>query len=345
MTALFLALALLLVLLNGVFVAMEFAAVGARRPVIEAEAANGGRFARTAAHVQRTLSLQLAACQIGITIASVALGVVAEPALADLIAPVVHALGGSEATAHTVAVIVALALVTMVHMVLGEMVPKNLALAAPERALLLLAVPLAAFTWLFRPVIVSLNWFARVGLALLRVQQQDELVSAATSEELLVMVHDSGSEGLIEAEEQALLSGALAFAGTEARSIMVPLEDAVTVPFNATIDDVVRIMVSSGRARVPVRSEGTSNLIGFVHSKDLLVPAESAPGGPLQLGLLRRLPRIDGATALPDVLRILRLFRVHIAAVSEEGEDVGMLTLSDVFEALVGNLKTVDRAR
>jgi CBS domain containing-hemolysin-like protein len=343
-TALFLALAVLLIVLNGVFVAMEFAAVGARRAVIEAHAAEGGRVARTAAYVQRTLSLQLAACQIGITVASVALGVVAGPALADLIAPAVHALGGSESTAHTVAVIVALALVTMLHMVLGEMVPKNLAIAAPERSLLILALPLAAFTWVFRPVIVALNWLARVGLAVLRVRQQDELVNAATSEELLVMVHDSASEGLIEAEERALLTGALAFAGTDAGSVMVPLDEAVTVPFQSSVEDVVRTMVATGRTRIPVWSERPSDLMGFVHSKDLLVPAETAPGRRLQIALLRRLPRIDAATPLPDVLRILRLSRVHIAAVTRDGDDVGMLTLSDVFESLVGDLRAVDRA-
>ena len=343
MTALFLFVAFVLVILNGVFVAMEFAAVGARRPVIEAAAAEGGRVARTAAHVQRTLSLQLAAAQFGITVASVALGRVAEPALAGLVEPIVHRLGGSESTAHTVSVVVALALVTLLHMVLGEMVPKNLAIAAPERSLLLLAVPMAAFTWLFRPVIVALNWVARAGLSLLRVRQQDELVNAATSEELLVMVHQSASEGLIDPGEQALLTGALEFAGTDAATVMVPLDLAVTVPFTATLGELVEVMVRTGRARVPVWSGDPSNLIGFVHSKDMLTTAE-APSRRLTLGSLRRLPKIDDSTPLPDVLRLLRLGRVHIAAVMRSGHSVGMLTLSDVFEALVGELRGADSA-
>lgn len=332
--------AVLLLAVNGFFVAVEFALVGSRRTRVEELAEAGSRRARVALDSLGDLTLQLAGAQLGITIASLALGYVAEPAvvsgLETLLGPV--ALPG--AVSHAIAVVIGLGIVVFFHLVAGEMAPKGVALADPERTLLWIAVPNRVYLVVFRPVIRLLNASANAITRLLGVEPRDELATAPTAEELAVMVTESHEGGLIETFAHDLLTGVLDFGGRDAASVMVPRHEIVSVPRSATPSEVERVVVSSGHSRVPVTGPGgLDDVLGFLHSKDLLALDEEALGRPVPLRLVRRMLVVPPDRSLEDLLLSMRRARVHVALVSgDDGVTAGLLTLEDLLEELVGDI-------
>jgi CBS domain containing-hemolysin-like protein len=246
-----LALAVLLLLLNAFFVGAEFAVISARRSQIEPMAEAGRRSARTTLWAMEHVSLMLACAQLGITVASLGLGAVAEPALAHLLEPAFEAARLPEALVHPVAFALALVVVVYLHVVVGEMVPKNLAIAGPERAALVLAPPLVAVARGLRPLIAVLSGMTSVLLRLLRVEQKEELTSAFTAEEVQSIVAESRREGLLE-DEHGLLTGALELGERVAGDVLVPLDRLVTVPRGSTPEQVERVVARTGFSRFPV---------------------------------------------------------------------------------------------
>lgn len=240
-----------LLLLNAFFVGAEFSVISARRSQIEPLADAGSRAARTALRAMERVSLMLACAQLGITVCSLGLGAVAEPAIAHLIEGPLEAAGLPSGAVHPVAFALALVLVVYLHVVIGEMVPKNLALAGPDRAVLVLAPPLMAIARAVSPVIRVLNALANAILRLLRVEPKDELASTYTVEEVHSIVTESAREGLL-ADDHGLLTGALEFSEREAGDVMVPLERLVTVPVGSTPAEVERLVTRTGFSRFPV---------------------------------------------------------------------------------------------
>jgi len=329
-----------LLLANGFFVAVEFAVLASRRTKLEAMAEDGSRAARLALRQLRHLNLQLAGAQLGITLASLLLGFVAEPALAhlleDLLAGVVDLPDGVR---HSIAFVIALLVVVFLHMVLGEMVPKNIAIAAPERTLLAVARLNQVYVWLARPVLAVLNGVANGIVRLLGVEPRDERTDAASAEELALMLSASREEGLIEETAHQLLSGALEIGDRALASVMVPIDAVVAVDRRATPAEAEALVVSSGHSRLVVVGEDPEDVLGFIHAKDLLTIPGSARDRPLPYGRIRRMLVLDAATSLDDALLAMQQARLHLAVVTEHDRTVGFVALEDVIEALVGDIR------
>jgi CBS domain containing-hemolysin-like protein len=289
----------------------------------------------------RNLNLQLAGAQLGITMASLLLGYVAEPAVAGLIEDATERFVDlPEQVLHTLGFVVALTIVAFLHMVIGEMVPKNVAIAAPERTLLALAVPNRAYVTLFGPLLRVLNALSNAGVRLFGIEPRDELATAATADELAAMLGASRDEGLIEDVAHQLLTGALDLGDRSIATVMAPRDSIVWLPRSATPEDAEALVVASGHTRLLVAGEGVDDLLGFVHAKDLLTMGGAARHRPLPLGRIRRMVLLGARTSLDDALLAMQQARVHVAIVVDPaGRTLGMATLEDVIEALVGDIR------
>jgi len=346
--------AALLLLLNAFFVGAEFSVISARRSQIEPLADAGSRPARTALRAMEHISLMLACAQLGITVCSLGLGAVAEPAISHLIEPPAEAVNLPEGLVHPLAFAVALTLVVYLHVVIGEMVPKNLALAGPDRAVLLLAPPLVAIARAVSPVILVLNAVANGVLRLLRVEPKTELAATYTVDEVHSIVTESTREGLL-LDDHGLLTGALEFSEQDAVDVMVPLERLVTVPLGSTPAEVERLVTRTGFSRFPVASavpDGQNpqdsadgpELIGYLHLKDLLYADDERHDQPVPDKRIRSLVSVAGADEVEEALATMQRAGTHLARViNEDGRTLGVLFLEDVIEELVGEVRDAMR--
>lgn len=332
--------AVLLLFANAFFVAVEFALVAARRTRIEPLAAEGRRSARAALAAMRDLNVQLAGSQLGITMASLGLGFVAEPAVAAVLEELIQGLfDPPEALLHTIAFVIALTIVVFLHMVIGEMVPKNIAIAGPERTLLVLALPNRVYVTVFRPLIRFLNLLANAGVRVLGAEPRDELATAHTADEFTAMLARSREEGLIEDFAHELLSGALDFGELAVGNVVVPRRDVVTVPEGVTVAEVEHVVLDTGHSRLPVIGADLDDVRGFIHAKDLLPLSSAAYGHPVPRRLIRRMLRVPGSQNLADVLLSMRVTQVHVAVVLDaDGRTAGLVTIEDLLEELVGEI-------
>ena len=325
---------------NAFFVAAEFALVAARAVRLESAAADGDRRSRLALDAVRDLQTQLAGAQLGITMASLVLGYVAEPAIAHLIEPVIElVVEVPSGVLHTISFAVALFVVTTLHVVVGEMVPKNIAISGPESSARLLAPAMKAYMTLFKPVIWSLNVVATGLVRLIGMRPVDEINTALTINEFHTLLADAREEGVIEPTEHELLSGALEFRARSVGSMMVPADRLVSVSRGASVAQLEDVVASTGHTRVPMWGSGPDDVLGFVHAKDLPRMPPDARDDPVPLELLRRMRVVSPEMAGSDLLFDMRRSRVHMALVrSGAGEMLGVVTLEDVLEALVGDI-------
>jgi len=340
MTAGLLAAAVALLLANAFFVAVEFALIASRRTALEPLVERGDRRAKRALAFTTQLNLQLAGCQLGITMASLGLGAVAEPAVAGLIESGVEAVVEvPEGVLHAIGFGVALSIVVFAHMVVGEMVPKNIAISAPERTLLALSGANRAYVALFGPVIRALNVLANAATRGLGVEPRDELVTTHTADELARLLAESREGGILEETAHDLLAGALDLGGRDLASIMVPAEQVVALPRGIDVAGAERAVVDSGVSRLLVRG-ADGEVIGFVHAKDLLTVPEDARLRPLPLARIRRVLVLERSLPLDTVLVAMRRTRTHVAAVVDaDRRFVGLATLEDVLESVVGDIR------
>jgi len=322
---------------NAFFVGAEFAIISSRRSAIEPLAAAGDRRAATVLWAMEHVSLMLACAQLGVTVCSTSLGVVAEPAIAHLIHGPLAALGVSEDLAHPVAFVLALALVVYLHVVLGEMVPKNLAVADPERAVLWFGPPLVWLGRAVRPLVTGLDWTANHVLRLFGVEPRAEIASAFTAQEVQSIVERSQAEGLLD-DSQGLLSGAIEFSDRTAADVMVPLGELLTVPVGATPDDVERRVARSGYSRFPV-VDADGALTGYVHLKDVLYANDETRGLPVPVWRVRALAVVAPGDEVEDALAAMQASGSHLARVDAEGRVVGVVFLEDILEELVGEVR------
>lgn len=337
---------IVLVVVNGVFVGFEFALLASMRSRIEELSLEGGVARRSALTSMGQVGVMLAGAQLGITLASLGLGAIAEPAVAHLLEPLAEAVGLPETSIHTVALIVALSIVVFAHMVIGEMVPKNIALAAPERTLLALSPAMAAFVFVFRPVITSLNYLGNLGARAIGIEPTDELNATANAAEFEVMLGESRAGGLLEDDEHELLVGALAFRDRTVIEVMVPLASISSLGYRSTIAEFEKIIVDSGHSRIVVTGSRRDDLVGFVHAKDLLRFDLDRRADPLPLTLCRPTFSVSADRLLGDVLLEMRRSRRHIAwVVGVDNGVVGMVTMEDILEQIVGDIvDETDRA-
>lgn len=328
---------LLLLLANGFFVAAEFAYITARRNVLER---TPGRPAKTAAVLNRDLSLSLAGSQLGITMASLGLGAVAEPAVAAALERALGVLALPEAVKHGIALVIALLIVVFLHMVVGEMAPKNIAIANPERLARALALPFRAFVVVFRPLIVMLNGMANGVLRLVGVEPVDRLELGHSAEDLAVIIASGRQEGVIEDFTHRLLAGAIIFGDRDASEVMIPRPDVISVSFDTAIAEIEEVMRATGHSRVPIHDGDLDNVVGFVHVKDLMRLEGEPRDRPLATDLIRAPLFVPESAHIKAVLDEMRRNRSHFAiVVDEHGSTAGIITMEDIAEELVGEIR------
>lgn len=334
MTAVQLFIAFLTLVVNAFFVGAEFALISVRRSQIEPEAEAGNRRARSVIWGLEHVSALLAAAQLGITLCTLVLGVVAEPAIAHLLEPVFDAVGVSHQLIHPISFVIALAVATYLHMLLGEMVPKNIALAEPTRTALALGPPLVTFARALRPVIFAINAFANALLKLLRVEVKDEVAATFSDDELARMVRDSGDAGLLDDRAAERLRDALELGRRPVADVVMPVERVVYAQVGITPEELERLSAEAGFSRFPV-VDSARGILGYLHVKDAL--DELPRDEPFPLSALRPIARVRAATPLDDVLTAMRRSRTHLAAVLDEnGRLAGLVTMEDVLRKLVG---------
>jgi CBS domain containing-hemolysin-like protein len=324
-----------LLLANGFFVAAEFAYITARRNVLEQ---TSGRPARIAVGLNANLSLSLAAAQLGITMASLLLGAVAEPAIASMLEPVIGFLPISENLIHGIALVIALLIVVFLHMVVGEMAPKNIAISAPERSALAMALPFRGFIVLFQPLIWALNAIANGVLRLFGVTPADALEVGHSAEDLAVIIATGRREGIIEDFAHRLLTGAIIFGDLDASEVMVPRPDIVAAPSDTPVAGIQEMMRVTGHSRIPIYEDDLDNVAGLIHVKDLMTD-EVDRDAPLPPERLREPLVVPETAPLRSVLDEMRQARSHLAVVVDEhGSTAGIITMEDIAEELVGEI-------
>jgi CBS domain containing-hemolysin-like protein len=331
-------LSLFLLLGNAFFVGAEFAVMTARRSRLEPLAAAGNKRAKVSLEALEHVASLLATAQLGITLCSVGLGAVAEQALHEMIGPRLLALGLSESLSRPIALVVALLIVAYLHVVIGEMVPKNLAIAGPQKAALMLAPALLFITRALRPVIRLMEGLAKAMVRALGIEPKDELNSAFTTDEVQLIVSESHREGLIEADRHGRASRALEFSDRVAGDVAVPLSSLVTLSFGATPDDVEHLVAKCGFSRFVI-TDATGEVAGYLHLKDVLYADETARRKPVPLKRIRSLATVRSVDEVEDVLATMQLTGAHLARVVDPvGGVSGVVFLEDVLEELVGEV-------
>jgi CBS domain containing-hemolysin-like protein len=326
-----------LLLANGLFVAAEFAYITARRNVLEQSPKSS---ARIAVGLNKNLSLSLTAAQLGITMASLGLGAVAEPAIAHLLEEALGFLPIPEAVIHGVALAIALFIVVFLHMVIGEMATKNIAISSPERSATALARLFRGFIIVFRPLIAALNALANWVLRMFGVKAADSLEVGHSADDLAVIIATGQEEGVIEDFTHRLLTGAIVFGDLDAAEAMIPRPDVIAVPAEATISDVERVMTATGHSRIPVYRGDLDDVLGFVHVKDLMGVADEDRDRPIAPELMRRSLFVPESAHIRSVLDEMRETRIHFAmVVDEHGSTAGIITMEDIAEELVGEIR------
>jgi magnesium and cobalt exporter, CNNM family len=328
---------------NAFFVGSEFALISARRDRLEALAEQGKHRAVTVIRAGENLSLMLAGAQLGITVCSILLGRVGEPAVAHLLEKPFHLIGISDTVLHTVSFVIAISIVVVLHVLLGEMVPKNIAIAGPESSAMLLVPAYLLWIRAARPFIAFYDWCARVSLRAVGVKAKTELENTVSMVELSEMIAESRSEGLLDPEEHTRLSRALQIRNRAVADVAVPVSEIHAVSVAAegagpTVAAIQRALAETGYSRFPV-IDASSQFVGYVHIKDVL-PVVDDPEAVVDLSMVRPLPLVPEALPLPDGLSRLRRSNSHLALVTApDGSVTAMVALEDLVEDLVGTVR------
>jgi CBS domain containing-hemolysin-like protein len=335
-------LTLLLLGANAFFVAAEFALISARRDRLEALAEQGKRSAIAVIQAGQNLSLMLAGAQLGITVCSILLGRVGEPAVAHLLEPAFDLFGVPDALLHTVSFLVAITVVVVLHVLLGEMVPKNIAIAGPEAAAMLLVPPYLLWIRMARPFIGFYDLCAKLVLRMFGVAAKNELENTVSTIELSEMIAESLSEGLLEPEEHTRLARALQIRNRVVADVAVPVKEIHAVPVagagqGPSVAAIQQALAETGYSRFPV-VDPVGGIIGYVHIKDVL-PLVDDVDAVLDSSMVRPLPSVAATLPLPDALSRLVLDNSHLALVTTDGVVTAVVALEDLVEDLVGTVR------
>ncbi len=333
----------LLVLLNGYFVASEFSLIAVRRTRIDELAKKGNRTAKLLQKALDELYRCISATQLGITLSSLALGWIGEPAVARLLEPVFGFLPHEPAviTANTLAIVIAFTIITFLHIVLGELVPKRLALQRSEKIALWVIAPLLIFAKIFQPFIWLLNTSGKLVMKLLGLSLAHEQ-RAHSEEEVKMILRQSGASGKIPAKEVEMMNNVFQLGDIPVKSVMVPRPEILAFQIGTPLKDVVEKIEDHPHSRFPVFEKSIDTIIGFVHVKDvyreLLKQGEDVRLS--KLTIVRKIITVPEVKKIDAVLQEMRRKRIHLAVVHDEsGRTVGIITLEDVIESLVGEIE------
>ena len=337
--------AVLLLALNFFFVGAEFAVISARQTQIEPKAAEGSKLARITLRALKDVSLMMAGAQLGITVCTVLLGAVAEPAVAHLFEPMFAFFGVPETAVHVISFVLAMAIIVTLHVVVGEMVPKNIALAGPERAAMILGPPLYGMVTVLKPLIWVLNQFANLTLHLLKIEPKDEVAATFTAEEVAGLVDESRREGMMDDEAYGLVSGAIAITERAVDAVLLPVESLVCATPNDTVADMEQKCAETGYSRYPVidvAEDGNRVVYGYLHIKDVLETDPDRRDLRLDRKWFRNMPSMPPDTELNDAIKLMQAKEAHLAqVVDSDGALQGVVALEDVLEELVGEIRDI----
>src|SRR5918993_304008 len=338
-TALYILIVFLLVIANGFFVASEFALVGVRRSRVETLAEGGNRNARRLLGLLDNLNAYISATQLGITMASLALGAVGEPVIAHMLeAPLQGRV--SEAALHTISLAVAFTIITFLHIVLGELAPKTMALEMAERVALAVAWPMQAFYRVFQWPIRLLDWAGTRTVRLFGLHPSQDHASVYTEEELRHLVDVSRKSGHLEAQEQQLINRVFEFSEAEVREAMVPRTNVDALPSTATLEETKAAFRTLGYSRLPVYRERIDDALGVVFRRDIEPYLDGTRADEFDIEKLLHPPTfIPAAARLGATLQQMQQTRTHLAfVIDEHGGLEGIVTLEDLLEEIVGEI-------
>ncbi|QIY89802.1 hemolysin family protein [Chryseobacterium gallinarum] len=337
-------LALFLVLLNGFFVAAEFSIVKVRYSQIQLKAAEGDSMAKQAEHIIKHLDEYLSATQLGITLASLALGWVGESALHHIVENIFHSLNFnmSQATVTSVSLVISFVLITIMHIVFGELIPKSIAIRKSEATTMATAVPLRVFYTIFKPFIWLMNSMSNGFLRLIKIHPASEQEIHST-EELQLLVKQSADSGEIEEENYEIIKNAFDFTDHSAKQIMVPRQNITSIDFEEDVNEIINKIMDSGYSRIPVYIGSIDNVIGIFYTKEIIREFVKRKGD-LDHEDLKDLMRdaffVVESKKVSDLLKTFQLKKQHIAVVIDEfGGTEGIITLEDILEELVGEIQ------
>jgi CBS domain containing-hemolysin-like protein len=332
-------LVVVLLLTNAFFVGAEFTLISSRRDRLEALVEQGKARAQIVINASKKVSLMLAGAQLGITICSLLLGRLGEPAIAHRLSGFFDLFGIPQVLLDPISFALALAFITILHVLIGEMVPKNLAIAEPERLALWLVPVHVGWVKLVNPFIWLLNFVANSTLRLFRVETKDELETAYTSAELAELLSESRQEGLLDQSEHQRLSQTLSSVQKTVADVLVPNAQLTTLPSAPTVGDVEKAVSSTGFSRFPVRADD-GRLVGYIHVKDILDQANDDPSSTLPASKTRSLTELRADSRLDVALSAMRKEGSHLAtALDAEGNPVGVVALEDLVEEYVGTVR------
>jgi CBS domain containing-hemolysin-like protein len=329
---------LVLVLANAFFVAAEFALVGARRTRLDELARGGDAKARLARRAVQSLDRYISATQLGITLASLGLGWIGEPALAHLIEGAFRWLPAALANiaTHAAAVAVAFTIITVLHIILGELVPKALALLYPENVSGWVVAPLMAFAWVMSPAIWVLNGTANWILRLIGVRNPSEHERLHSPEEIRLLVEQSQEAGSLEKQDARLLEGVFEFTEKTAEEVMTPRTEMVALESTLSMWEAADIVAEARRSRYPVFTDSLDDIVGVVHTKDILTALRRSPDSEVK-SVMRPPLFVPGTREVEDVLADMKRLKTHLAVVLDEyGGTAGLVTMEDLLEEIVG---------
>lgn len=354
-------LVLLLVFLNGFFVASEFALVAVRKTRIDVLVKKGNKPAKLVQKSIAQLDTFISATQLGITLASLALGWIGEPAIARFIEPALHNIlpqGAAVITSHSVAFVIAFTIITFLHIVLGELAPKTIALKKAETTSLFIIAPLTLFATVFKPFIWVLNEVGNLVLRLVGFSAPSGRQLVHSEEEIKIILAQSVAEGALEKNEVEMVYSVLKLGDTPVSKVMIPKSKIIAFEKKITIAKILKTTQSFQHRRFPIYENTMDNIVGFVHIKDIYAHLISDKKGAstkeihdvflkaqgertlAQIKIIRSIPRVKEVDRIDDVLVLLRAKRVHIAVVvGEDGATSGLVALEDIVEKLVGEIK------
>jgi CBS domain containing-hemolysin-like protein len=333
-TSLALIISAILLVLNGFFVAAEFSLVASKRHRLEEAAASGSRAARAAIAGVSELSVMLAGAQLGITLCTLGLGSLSEPAVAHLLHPLFELAHVAEGVGHVIALIIAVGGIGLLHVLLGEMAPKSWAISNPERSALVLALPFRGFTWVFRPLLLVLNWLANLCVRLVGVTPQNELANAHGPDELALLIASSREHGTLPVPEHDLLTAMLSLQNTTVAQVMTPISQLATILATASAREVELTSRREGRSRLAVVSSGTT-ICGIVHVRDAARATTAGDTTVLASDLMTAPLELTAGTPVATAIRTMRDERSQLAVVCEGGP-IGVVALEDLLEEVIG---------
>ncbi|ADL53690.1 hemolysin family protein [Clostridium cellulovorans] len=330
---------ILLVFMNGFFVATEFAMVKVRRSRIETLILEGKKSAKHTIKVVNDLNSYLSACQLGITLASLGLGWIGEPAVAKLVMPLFQLLDLSEGTAHSVSFVLGFSIITGFHIVLGELVPKSLAIITAEKIATYTALPLIMFYKVTYPIMWAFNHSTNLILKAFGMSQVDEHDEAHTDEEIKILVEESYKHGLIDQTELTFVDNIFDFSEKIVKDIMIPRTDMECIFIEDSFDEIIETTLNEQLTRYPVCRESKDNVIGFIHIKDLYKQRIQGNNENIE-EIIREIKFVPESLSISELFKILQKEKAQMAIIIDEyGGTAGLVTVEDILEEIVGEIQ------